>query len=50
MFQVELENGSVEWDGKSLPVNIALSAHGIEGTVLNPGDDVLKIRQCCGCR
>lgn len=45
-FQVELENGSVEWDGK-----VATRAHCFvgtwdRGTILAPGDDVLTISQC----
>jgi hypothetical protein len=46
MFQVELENGSIEWDG-----NVATREHCFvstwdRGIVLAPGDDVLKITQC----
>lgn len=45
-YQVELENGSVEWDGK-----VALREHCFisswdRGIILAPGDDVLKITQC----
>jgi hypothetical protein len=44
--QIELENGSVEWDG-----NVATREHCFvstwdRGIVLAPGDDVLKIGQC----
>lgn len=45
-FQIELENGSVEWDG-----NVATREHCFIGTwdrgaILAPGDDVLTISQC----
>lgn len=46
MFQIELENGSIEWDG-----NVATREHCFvstwdRGIVLAPGDDLLKITQC----
>lgn len=45
-YQVELENGSVEWDG-----HVAIREHCFintweRGVILAPGDDVLKISQC----
>lgn len=45
-FQVELENGSVEWDGKIATREHCFVTTWQRGVLLNPEDDVLKIRQC----
>lgn len=46
MYQVELENGSAEWDGKTATREHCFVSTWDRGTVLAPGDDVLKISQC----
>lgn len=45
-FQVELENGYIEWDGKVATREHCFVGTWDRGTILAPGDDVLKIDQC----
>lgn len=45
-FQIELENGSIEWDGKVATREHCFISTWDRGTILAPGDDVLKISQC----
>ncbi len=45
-FQIELENGSVEWDGNVATREHCFTGTWDRGTILAPDDDVLKISQC----
>lgn len=45
-FQIELENGSVEWDGKVATREHCFVSTWDRGAIVNLNDDVLKISQC----
>ncbi len=45
-FQIELENGSVEWDGNTATREHCFVATWDRGIILAPGDDLLRIAQC----
>lgn len=45
-FQVELQNGSVEWDGHVATREHCFIGTWVRGTLGAPGDDVLKVDQC----
>lgn len=47
-FQVELENGSVEWDGKIATREHCLIGTWDRGVLLDPTDDVLRVTECSG--
>lgn len=45
-FQIELENGSVEWNGKVASREHCFVSTWDRGIILAPGDDVLRVSQC----
>lgn len=45
-FQIELENGSVEWDGKTITREHCFISTWQRGVLLNPDDDVVIVTQC----
>lgn len=45
-FQIELENGSVEWDDKVATREHCFVSTWDRGIILAPGDDVLRVSQC----